>query len=162
MSKHNSAIYVTPTFWVLSAMAISFWSVTLMPLKSLSQPNPTQHAAQRCRIVDLGAFQNCPIPLRFESGAYGTLVNDQLKRIPGTRYYSLKARAGQRLTLTFAGKGALRAGLTFPNGGGDGPFSGEGNTIKLPQTGTYIIYVGQNTMSGEPWRGPFSLAVIVK
>ena len=143
-------------------MAIGLYGATLIPLKSLSQSKLTQHSTQRCRIVDLGAFQDCPIPLRFEPGAYGVLVNDQLKRIPEIRYYSLKARAGQRLTLTFAGKGGLRAGITFPNGSGDGPFSGNGNTIELHQTGTYIIYIGQNTMSGEPWKGLFSLAVIVK
>ena len=146
----------------LIAVGIGPYAVTVLPLSSLSQPKPNPHLTQRCRIVDLGAFQNCPMPLRFEPRAYGALVNDQLKQIPDTRYYALKARAGQRLTLTFAGKGALRAGLTFPNGSGDGPFSGEGNTLELPQAGTYIIYIGQNTMSGEPWRGPFSLAVIMK
>ena len=146
----------------LIAVGIGPYAVTVLPLSSLSQPKLNQPPTQRCRLVDLGAFQNCPMPLHFEPGAYGTLVNDQLRHTPETRYYALKARAGQRLTLSFLGKGALRAGLTFHNGSGDGPFSGEGNTLELPQTGTYIIYIGQNTMSGEPWRGPFSLAVIMK
>ena len=147
---------------LLMAFKIAFCGVMLLPLSSLAQPKLNQPATQRCRLVDLGAFQNCPMPLHFEPGAYGTLVNDQLRNTPETRYYALKARAGQRLNLSFLGKGALRAGLTFPNSSGEGPFSGEGSTIELPQTGTYIIYIGQNTMSGEPWQETFSLAVLVK
>ena len=147
---------------ILLAMALSVWGVTVMPLKSYSQIERTQALTQSCPIAKQGTSKNCPIPLRFEPNAYGVLINDQLKLTPEIRYYSLKARTGQRLTLTFAGKGALRAGITFPNGSGDGPFSGEGNTVVLPQMGTYIIYIGQNTMSGDPWRGTFSLALIVK
>ena len=147
---------------VLSVIAISVWGVTVMPPNSYSQIERTQALTQSCRIAKQGTSKNCPIPLRFEPNAYGALINDQLKLTPELRYYLLKARTGQRLTLTFAGKGALRAGITFPNGNGDGPFSGEGNTVALPQTGTYIIYIGQNTMSGNPWRGSFSLAVMVK
>ncbi len=147
---------------VLSALAISAWGVTVMPSKSYSQIERTQPLTQSCPIAKQGTSKNCPIPLRFEPNAYGALISDQLKLTPEIRYYSLKAHTGQRLTLTFAGKGALRAGITFPNGSGDGPFSGEGNTLALPQSGTYIIYIGQNTMSGDPWRGSFSLAVIVK
>ena len=147
---------------LLKAVGIGFCGITVLPLSSLSQPKLNQHLTQHCQNVDLGTAQNCPMPLRFQIGAYGALVNDQLKLTPETRYYAFKARAGQSLTLSFVGKSALRAGLTFPNGSGDGPFGGEGSIVELPQTGTYIIYVGQNTMSGEPWRGAFSLAVLIR
>jgi hypothetical protein len=147
---------------LLKAIGIGFCGLTVLPLSSLSQPKHNQHLTQHCRNIDLGTVQSCPMPLRFQRGAYGALVNDQLKLTPETRYYAFKARAGQRLTLSFVGKGALRAGLLFPNGSGDGPFGGEGSIIELPQTGTFIIYIGQNTMSGEPWQGAFSLAVLIK
>lgn len=117
---------------------------------------------QTCSSVQRGTSQNCPLPLSFSQGSYGALINDRLNATPQTRYYSLSAKQGQRLILSFAGAGALRAGITFPNGGGDGPFSGEGNIIELPSTGTYVIYIGQNTMSGQPWHGNFTLAVIIK
>ena len=56
----------------------------------------------------------------------------------------------------------MRGGINFPGGSGDGPFSGEGNTITLPTSGDYILYLGQNTMAGEPWVGGYSLGVMVR
>ena len=136
-------------------------SATAAP-RSISQVLPEQRQTKSCSSSKRGSSEACPLPLRFETGAYGVLVTDRLNVIPQTRYYSLKAKAGQRLTLTFAGAGDLRAGITFPGESGDGPFSGEGNAIALPTAGTYILYISQNTMSGQPWKGTFSLAAIVR
>ncbi|WP_013323610.1 hypothetical protein [Gloeothece verrucosa] len=136
-----------------------FLSLGLMGFSD--QPLPIEYA-QACTTAQRGSSQSCPQPITFAQGAYGALVNDRLSSSPQTRYYSLAATGGQRLTLTFAGAGPLRAGITFPGGGGDGPFDGEGNTIELPRSGTYIIYISQNTMAGQPWRGGFSLALIVR
>ncbi len=116
-------------------------------------------APQACRP---GTSEVCPIALRFARGSYGVMIDGVLTRIPDMRYYSIAARAGQQMTISFVGLAALRAGITFPGGGGDGPFGGEGNTITLPNTGTYIIYIGQNTMAGDPWRGGFTLSVLVR
>lgn len=110
----------------------------------------------------VGVIERCPSVMQFRRGYYGSLVNGRFSQPGETRYYLLNARAGQRLTLMFTGVGAMRAGITFPNGGGDGPFSGKGNTVELPVSGDYIIYVSQNTMAGEPWAGNFTLAVLVK
>jgi len=110
----------------------------------------------------LGLSADCPIPLRFTRGSYGVLVSGTLTRIPDQRFYSIRARAGQRMTITFTGLAAMRGGINFPGGSGDGPFYGEGNSITLPTTGVYVLYVGQNTMAGDPWRGPFTLAVLVR
>jgi hypothetical protein len=145
-----------------AAMAISAGGVTIAPLIGISQALSDQTLAQGCTAANRGTSPNCPFALRFQPGAYGTLINDQLTATPQIRYYALDARAGQRLTLIFAGAGGLRAGITFPGGNGDGPFTGEGNTIELPQTGKYVLYIGQNTMSSQPWRGSFSLAVMVR
>lgn len=116
-------------------------------------------APMACRA---GTSETCPIPLRFARGSYGVLVDGVLTLTPDHRYYSIAARAGQHMTISFVGLGALRAGIIFPGGSGDGPFGGEGNTITLPSTGTYIIYIGQNTMAGDPWRGGFTLSVLVR
>ena len=89
-------------------------------------------------------------------------MHGRLTVAPQQKYYALRMRAGQRLTITFAGAGAMRGGINFPGGSGDGPFSGEGNTITLPTSGDYILYLGQNTMAGEPWVGGYSLGVMVR
>lgn len=110
----------------------------------------------------LGKTQDCPIPLRFTRGSYGVMVNGVFTREPDTRYYSVAARAGQLMTLSFHGAGPMRGGVTFPRSGGDGPFNGQGDTIRLPRNGVYIVYVGQNTMAGNPWRGGYTLSVMVR
>jgi hypothetical protein len=109
-----------------------------------------------------GTSEACPIPLRFVRGSYGAMTDGVLRYTPETRYYAVTARAGQRMTITFVGLGAMRAGLLYPNGSGQGPFGGEGGTITLPSNGTYIIYLSQNTMAGDPWRGGFTLSVLVR
>ncbi|ACK71856.1 hypothetical protein PCC7424_3463 [Gloeothece citriformis PCC 7424] len=143
-------------------LTVSLIGVITFSLKNATYSYPLNSIAQNCPNAQRGTSQNCPLPINFSQGSYGALINDHLSATPQMRYYSLSARSGQRLTLSFAGAGPLRAGITFPNNSGDGPFSGDGNTIELPQTGTYIIYIGQNTMSGQPWRGNFTMAVIVK
>ncbi len=119
----------------------------------------TAATSQACRP---GTSAACPITLSFARGSYGVMIDGVLTRTPDTRYYAISARAGQRMTITFTGLGALRGGITFPAGGGDGPFTGEGNVITLPSTGTYIVYLSQNTMAGDPWRGGFTLSVLVR
>lgn len=109
-----------------------------------------------------GLTEACPLPIRFASGTYGTTVHGRVTPASWLRFYSFRARAGQRLILTFAGAGAMRAGMMFPVSGGDGPFDGTGGLITLPQTGTYVISVGANPMAGEPWSGRFSMSVLVK
>lgn len=145
-----------------TALIFGTIGATTFSLNSISQAQSVFEISQNCTKAQRGTTSNCPLPISFSQGSYGALVNDYLNASPEIRYYSLAANAGQRLTLSFTGAGALRAGITFPNGSGDGPFSGEGNTIELPSTGTYIIYIGQNTMSGEAWRGNFTMAILVK
>ncbi len=138
---------------IVSAIAI----LCVFGLMAASPASAT--APQACRA---GASAACPIPLRFARGSYGAMANGVLTGTPDTRYYSIAARAGQQMTVSFVGLGPLRAGITFPDGNGDGPFDGSGNVIALPSTGVYIIYIGQNTMAGEPWRGGFTLSVLIR
>ena len=39
---------------------------------------------------------------------------------------------------------------------------GRGQLIDLPQTGDYILYLGQHTMADEAWTGKFTLSVMVQ
>ncbi len=109
-----------------------------------------------------GSSATCPIRISLLRGTYGTTVHGRLTLAPQQKYYALRARAGQWLTITFAGFGTMRGGINFPGGGGEGPFDGEGNTLELPATGDYILYLGQNTMAGEPWTGGYSLGVMIR
>lgn len=116
----------------------------------------------QARACVAGSSASCPIRISLLRGTYGTTVHGRLTLAPQQKYYALRARAGQRLTITFAGFGVMRGGINFPGGGGDGPFDGDGNTIDLPTTGDYILYLGQNTMAGEPWTGGYSLGVMIR
>ena len=109
-----------------------------------------------------GTDASCPIRVQFAAGTYGTTVHGRLTLAPDQRYYVVRARAGQRMILSFVGAGAMRGGISFPDGSGDGPFNGEGDAITLPTTGDYIIYVGQNTMAGSIWTGRFSLSILIR
>lgn len=109
-----------------------------------------------------GTDASCPIRVQFAAGTYGTTVHGRLTLAPDQRYYVVRARAGQRMILSFVGAGAMRGGISFPDGSGDGPFYGEGDVIILPTTGDYIVYVGQNTMAGPIWTGRFSLSMLIR
>ncbi|MDV3003018.1 MAG: hypothetical protein N5P05_004673 (plasmid) [Chroococcopsis gigantea SAG 12.99] len=145
---------------MIVALAVSI-IMSSSAAESQSTSSPVE-ISQKCPKSRSGSSDKCPLPITVRRGSFGALIDDRLTEAPQVRYYSLHAKRGQRLTITFAGSGALRGGITFPAGGGDGPFYGDGNTIELPLTGNYIIYVGQNTMSGEPWVGTFSIALIIK
>lgn len=123
-------------------------------------PAPTAPRASCPRGV--GTDASCPLRIRFAAGAFGALVSGRLTRAPDQRFYVIKARAGQKMYLSFLGDGYLRGGITYPDGGGDGPFVSGQTTIELPKTGDYIIYLGQHTMASEPWTGRFTLSVMVQ
>ncbi len=123
--------------------------------------NAATTAQARC-IGRLGKTLDCPIPLRFRRGSYGVLVNGTFPRDADTRYYSVAARAGQRMTIAFHGDGLMRGYIILPQGGTDGPFHGHGDTIRLPQNGVYVIQVGQDTRADNPWHGNYTLSVLVK
>ncbi len=76
-----------------------------------------------------GTDASCPIRVQFAAGTYGTTVHGRLTLAPDHRYYVVRARAGQRMILSFVGAGAMRGGVSFPDGSGDGPFNSEADAI---------------------------------
>ena len=134
-----------------------------MPNGSEPPPTPAPAPAPRAACPrGLGILASCPIRIRFGAGAYGAMLNGALTRSPDVRYYVIHARAGQKMYLAFLGRGHLRGGITYPNGSGDGPFVSGQTVLDLPQTGDYIIYLGQHTMADEAWTGRFTLSVMVQ
>ncbi|HQV70716.1 MAG TPA: hypothetical protein PL074_11040 [Thermoflexales bacterium] len=141
--------------------AAAQWPQGSEPPKSSESPIAPSAPKVACP-RGLGTDASCPIRIRFAAGAFGALVNGRLTRTPDQRFYVVKARAGQKMYLSFLGDGYMRGGITYPNGGGDGPFVSGQTTIELPKTGDYIIYLGQHTMASEPWTGRFTLSVMVQ
>ncbi len=133
------------------------WLAIALGLASVFVPQ-----AVMARACVLGSSAACPIRISLARGTYGTTVHGRLTQVPQQKFYAFRARAGQSLTIAFAGAGAMRGGINFPGGSGDGPFNGDGVTIALPTSGDYIIYLGQNTMAGEIWTGGYSLGVMVR
>ena len=122
---------------------------------------PTSAASQQAGCTGSLGSQTCPIRLRFARGTYGVLANGSLPSTPTQRYYVINARKGQPMFISFAGAGPMRGGIKFPGGGGDGPYNGVGTLYSLPASGDYVIYVGPNTMAGNPWSGRFTLSVVI-
>lgn len=146
--------------FAFSAFVLGF--STSMPAAASVAVSPTSAASHAACPRGAGTEETCPIRIRFAAGAYGALVNGTLTHAPDVRYYVINARAGQKMYLTFLGKGYMRGGIKYPNGSGDGPFVSGQTVIDLPQTGNYIIYLGQHTMASEPWTGKFTLSVMVQ
>jgi hypothetical protein len=100
-----------------------------------------------------------PIPLQFAPGSYGALAQGQVTKTEFQQSYTFDANAGQVLTITFAGAGAMRGQVQCQGGVGDGPYYGSGNSITVKTSGECIVTVGANTMA-EQWTGGFTLAVL--
>ena len=96
----------------------------------------------------------------FPPGSYGMTVNGQVAPADPIQGYLLNVSAGQTIIVTFTGAGAMRGSISGQGTGG-GPYYGSGDSFAVPTNGMYTIYVGANTMAGEPWEGGFTLAVLV-
>lgn len=147
--------------FAMAAAALALSMAAAAPRPAAAIGVPVTRAQASCA-GKWGLTEACPLPLRFAAGTYGAITHGRITPASYHRFYSFRARAGQRMILTFAGAGAMRAGLQYPSAGGDGPFDGTGGLITLPQTGTYIISVGANPMAGEPWSGRFTLSLLIK
>lgn len=97
--------------------------------------------------------------LHIAPGSYGVLVNGTVTTRVFQRAYTLNARAGQVLILSFTGNGPMRGSIAC-QGGGDGPYYGGGDSFTVPASGLCTINVGANTMA-EDWTGGFTMSLLV-
>ena len=110
-----------------------------------------------------------PIPITFAPGSYAGIANGQVTVITAAQPFTVAAKAGQSLTLTYGGGAPNGAGdydliamISDPNGQlfPDGDPVSSGFTGTLPATGTYTITVGITPM-GNMWAGTYSLCVLI-
>jgi hypothetical protein len=102
-----------------------------------------------------------PTPIHFAPGSFGAVANGHVTPADPLQAFTIKVGAGQTMIITFVGAGPMRGSVSGP-GGGDGPYHGTGDSFVFPDSGTYTLNVGANTMAGSPWTGGFTLAVLVK
>jgi hypothetical protein len=99
--------------------------------------------------------------LRFKRGTTVAIAKGRLRNVRETVFFILKAKAGQHMRVTIAGKGATRGVVIFPSGKQDGQPGGlifDGN---LDETGDYRIRVTESQMA-ESWKGIFTITVEIK
>jgi nucleoside recognition membrane protein YjiH len=140
----------------LAALALA--SMLLITLSPATARAAGQAQGQPYCANQLGLVPECPIPLRFPRGAYGISVHGTMRRNTDQRFYTVAARAGQRMTISFLGAGRMRGNITFPEGGYES-FNGEGDTVQLRSNGVYRISLAQ---AGASWRGSYTLSVMVR
>ena len=112
-------------------------------------------------ILAAGGANAVSIPLHFDAGSYGTLVNGKVEPGKPVTSYSADFGAGQVITVTFTGAGPMRGSIECPGGVGDGPWYGTGNSITTKVAGVCTITVGANTMATD-WTGGFTMAVLAR
>lgn len=116
-------------------------------------------AGAPCATTD--GSEACPYVLHVAPGTYGALTNGAITKTNYVVNYALTVRAGQTISVSFAGTHDMRGSITCGHDG-DGPWYGTGNSFTTKTSGTCIIRVAANTHSGDPWDGGFTLAVIVR
>jgi hypothetical protein len=103
----------------LAMLGISIAAPASLGVVGLSNtvPNGVKEGCAPCTDAARGSSKNCPRPVKIAPGFYGTSLDDRLTATSETRYYSINARAGQQLILSFAGDGPAR-GYLFRAGTG--------------------------------------------
>ena len=107
-----------------------------------------------------GASPLCPNLIFFRRGASSTRVYGRLFNINDKRYFTLRARAGQHMTVRITGAGPTRGIVTAPSGATDGQPGGLIYDAILPQTGNYMITVSESSM-GTQWVGDFHIDIAI-
>ncbi|RAV29396.1 hypothetical protein [Sinomicrobium soli] len=109
---------------------------------------------------DLRAEKGDTLDLVFENGkAHISIFKEERQK----KYLRFTTATPGTLTaeITAGDSGAnLRFGqILMPDGTADGPF---GKTIEyhLPHAGTYLLWIGENQMAGDPWEGVFEVNAV--
>jgi hypothetical protein len=137
---------------------------SLIAAETFAQDTPSSTAASQsmnCRVGVADAWGACPHVLHMKRGSFGLAVDGTVNPERYNQTYALDVGAGQTIIVIFASAHELSGSIRCPDGG-DGPWSGTGNSFITKSAGTCFITVGANTRAGEPWTGRFTLAVVVK
>ena len=101
----------------------------------------------------------CPIRLTFATGAYSAQRSSTLTGHTSTRWFSVRARAGQTLIVVIEGAGATQGTVYAPNRQHSGQPGGRVFDAPLTVSGTYRIRVSESA-TAEGWHGSVTVLVV--
>ena len=102
----------------------------------------------------------CPIRITFRPGAYSGQGTSSLSGLSSSRWFVVRARAGQTMIVIVKGAGPTRGIVYFPNGHHEGQPGGRVFDGLLPKPGDYRIRVSESLM-GSAWRGRVDVLVVI-
>lgn len=104
--------------------------------------------------------RTCPIRISFAPGSYSGQGRTQLRGIGSTRWFVVRARAGQSMIVLVEGTGPTRGVVSFSNGRSSGQPGGRVFDGIVPAGGDARIRVTESPM-GQAWSGPVDVVVVI-
>ncbi len=117
---------------------------------------PAVDAATACS----SGTRACPIRISFAPGAYSGQGRTQLHGVGSTRWFVVRARAGQSMIVLVEGTGPTRGVVSFPNGRSSGQPGGRVFDGFVLASGDARIRVTESPM-GQAWAGPVDVVVVI-
>ena len=142
-------------FFALVSLVALAAGILMMSSSAAAASGPVAQAA-----ACTSGSSACPIRITFRSGAYSGQGTSTLSGISSTRWFVVRARAGQTMIVIVEGAGATRGTVYFPNGKHEGQPGGRIFDGPLPASGDYRIKVSESTM-GSAWSGRVSVLVVI-
>ena len=131
--------------------------VLVLPAPSLAATGRASPAvtAAACR----AGASACPIRITFAPGAYSAQAKSTLSGHSNSKWFVVRARAGQSLIVIVEGAGATQGTVYFPNGQHAGQPGGRILDQPLTISGNYRIKVSESA-TAQGWSGPVTVLVV--
>jgi hypothetical protein len=132
-------------------------------LLGMSAPAAATGTTARANVVTAACTigsSTCPIRIAFRPGAYSGQGTSWLSGLSSSKWFVVRARAGQTMIVIVKGAGATRGIVYFPNGHHEGQPGGRVFDGLLPRSGDYRIRVSESLM-GSAWSGRVDVLVVI-
>jgi hypothetical protein len=139
----------------LIALAVGVLAMSA-PAAAAGTPARANAATAACR----SGSSACPIRITFRPGAYSGQGTSSLSGLSSSKWFVVRARAGQSMIVIVKGAGPTRGIVYFPNRHHEGQPGGRVFDGLLPATGDYRIKVSESLM-GSAWSGRVDVLVVI-
>ena len=102
----------------------------------------------------------CPIRITFRPGGYSGQGTSSLSSLSSSKWFIVRARAGQNMIAIVKGAGPTRGIVYLPDGHHEGQPGGRVFDRVLPRSGDYRIRVSESLM-GSAWSGRVDVLVVI-